>query len=562
MIRRVSFTSVMHQVFVCLVVGFLLLAGGTTASKKPAAVTKVQLRHFHKALASPSWRTRQRALVSMAKLAPRATQVIPLLRKALNDRHKAVCVAAIKALRAFGPKARQAAPGLIQVFLLRGHRTIIGDTLIRIGPSARAPLLRLLQHKSQAIRFYAIVILGHIRPYTKDMLAPLIKAFLAPQPRAVSYHVSNAARGVLVKMGKMAIPSLLQSLRTHPRYAPYIVETIGYMGPKAKPPLPAMIRVLTQTKAKNIQRRITSSIASVGPQATGALLVLLRHRELRLRRLAVETLSTIYSGRQKSPSELFSGAMMRAQNKGKSLFEKELANGGSWGLGTATSKLVRPKGAKCLRAFMQALQDSDDRVKSGAMYLLSRMKAEAAPAIPLLVGLLKSRRSYIRSDAAMALGGIGKEPQKVIPLLIEMLKQPHRHDPIDIARALGAFGRPAAKATPVILQRLLRAKKELKGHKKHIAGLNYIVSLGKIGRGVLPFVTPWLQSKEKKKRLEALSIIRCLGPKARALSAVLQTLTKDKAKDIRDAAKMALKCIKKYGCFSMIPLDLACQRGG
>ncbi len=101
-----------------------------------------------------------------------------------------------------------------------------------------------------------------------------------------------------------------------------------------------------------------------------------------------------------------------------------------------------------------ALDDADPSVRHVAAQQLGKLGAEAAPAVPALLGLLQ--REEDTATAAEALRQIDTAPAEAIPLLMEMLQNPEqdrrsRYYALYLLRKAG----PAAQSALPTLRRMV-----------------------------------------------------------------------------------------------------------
>jgi HEAT repeat protein len=104
---------------------------------------------------------------------------------------------------------------------------------------------------------------------------------------------------------------------------------------------------------------------------------------------------------------------------------------------------------------IEAVQDSDPRVRRLAALHICRCGPAARAAVPALIDALRSKDNDLRKEAAEALGGVGGED----PVLAGLLVQAYRRTRSDLprkgtVRALASFDKVAAVGIPVLAEHL------------------------------------------------------------------------------------------------------------
>ena len=119
----------------------------------------------------------------------------------------------------------------------------------------------------------------------------------------------------------------------------------------------------------------------------------------------------------------------------------------------------RPRGAlaamgpRAVRPMICALTNSNERVRSCAALVLTRIGPSARDAAPALLRSLTDPDARVRAHAAGALGRIEADPKIAVPVLVERLSDSDSYVRLCAAMSLGDFGERATSAVPA-LQRL------------------------------------------------------------------------------------------------------------
>ena len=107
-----------------------------------------------------------------------------------------------------------------------------------------------------------------------------------------------------------------------------------------------------------------------------------------------------------------------------------------------------------------------DRLKTGtvetklrALERLEQLGPRSAPAVPMLISMLRDAAPGIRAQAALALGRIGPEAKAAIPDLVPLLNDPDHAVRAAAAGTLGHIGPQAEAAIPALV-RYIRANRD------------------------------------------------------------------------------------------------------
>jgi HEAT repeat protein len=108
-----------------------------------------------------------------------------------------------------------------------------------------------------------------------------------------------------------------------------------------------------------------------------------------------------------------------------------------------------PYEGKSVAELERMLRDPDPAVQTQGAFGLSRVGAEALPAVPALTEALKSPQSIVRQNAALALGQIGPEAKDAVPALTAVLRDREWAVRRQVVVALGQIGPDARSAAAV-----------------------------------------------------------------------------------------------------------------
>lgn len=193
---------------------------------------------------------REAAAVSLGLL--KDSRAIGPLMALLRDETPAVREQAAEALGRLGP---QSEPLLVKELLEGppGTREAAALALGRLGRAVQ-PLAQAVQDKEANVRQRAAWALGQSR--SPAAIPPLIRALGDPDS-----HVSYAARDTLTRLGKLAVPSLIQAFNSNNRLiAHYAEEAVGAM---EEPPV-AELKAALRDPREAIRLHAALALAGLG----------------------------------------------------------------------------------------------------------------------------------------------------------------------------------------------------------------------------------------------------------------------------------------------------------
>jgi HEAT repeat protein len=204
-------------------------------------------------------------------------------------------------------------------------------------------------------------------------------------------------------------------------------------------------------------------------------------------------------------------------------------------------------GAPAVPAVLRALDDHRLNVRAGALAAIGILNYRGAvhqdvkPIVAKVLAALQDANPVIRREAASALHGFRSEREVVVPALVQALQDADRaSNPSEVsvsviaARSLGSLGADAKSAIPGLLE-TIRSNDD--GLRWRAFGAVGIIARAdeSVAAAVLPKLLKLLKDKERPgNRLLALTALDQMGAAAKpALSALRETL---KASDVEDPA--------------------------
>ena len=339
----------------------------------------------------------------------------------------------------------------------------------------------------------------------------------------------------LVKIGKPAIPDLIEALRDKNllvrRSAALILAKIG------SPAIPALVKALKDSDVR-VRRRAAAVLKTISDQwawdlfgdkseakaAVPQLIPLLKDSDADVRSSAASALGKIGAETKTAGPQLVPLLKDSDPNVRSSAAD-------ALGKIGAQAKTAGPQ-------LVPLLKDSDARVRISAADALRNMGAEAKTALPQLIPLLKDSDADVRSSAASALGSIGAEAKIAVPQLVPLLKDSDARVRINAADALGKIGFEAKIAVPQLVPLLKDSDTYVR--------INAASALGSIGaeaKIAVPQLIPLLKDSEPYVRGSAASALGSIGLEAKTAVPQLILLLKDSDGFVRSNAARALESI-------------------
>ena len=247
---------------------------------------------------------------AMKKFGEADESAVPVLVALLSEKNESAWKTvearwkAADLLRQLGPKARDAAPALIEAL---GDddlhvRTLVATSLGAMTPppkEAEAPLIAALARGDRSSAAAARALSAY-KAEARGAIPALLKALQAREAE-VRW---NAAR-TLGKIGpeaKTAVPALLEAMKDEEsKVREHAAEAMGDIGPGAIDSVPALIAILKDT-APRVRRDAARSLGQIGPAANlavPALKGLLKDEDEMVRQAATKALRILDGGAAK-----------------------------------------------------------------------------------------------------------------------------------------------------------------------------------------------------------------------------------------------------------------------
>jgi HEAT repeat protein len=205
-------------------------------------------------------------------------------------------------------------------------------------------------------------------------------------------------------------------------------------------------------------------------------------------------------------------------------------------------------------AFINALEDEDERIRQISAQSLTEIGWEAADAVAGLIPGLEDEDRAVRWATAQALAAIGPAAEAAVPNLTLALDDEYWRVRQAAAEALQNIGPGATAAVPALIQTIENARSDY--HFRLFAAA--AGALANIGRAAVPALVQTVEEGSDNGREAAAGALGSMGPEAvDAVPALTQALA-DEDGWVRLAAFYALTRISPTQKFEFsMPLELA-----
>jgi HEAT repeat protein len=487
------------------------------------------------ALVDACWGDRARsarALEKLRALGPRARAAVPGLLAFWmkeQDAGRPPEAALIQALGAIGPDAREAVPALVK--LLKEDdarlRPALAEALGQIGPAAdeAAPLIAgLLRQKDPATQDRALAALARMGNRDESVRAAL-KEFLQAEKPANSPRAGRAAVALLrlEPDSALACRTLVQAVNLHGDFTDLGQEAERLLRQHARAVTPTLAEAVGDTRLSGSQRaRAAGALRLIGPDAgdsRDALQRALADGDRGVRVSAALALAAV----DPTVPEAIPPLVDALGRPGPWSHRFEDRKKGSMGGRPGVPTLLPRFGEAAVPALVAALKSRRDEQRRGAAEVLGEIGPDARDAADELLRVLKADDNLsVRAAAGLALGKVAPDRTEAVPPLLALLKDPNFDVRSRACQAVGRFGPAARDARETLL--------ELATHDRYQVGMRSAALRSLVGIGADADAVAALG--QHLRRLEHyeyatgddFELIEELGPRAKALTEPLRDL--------------------------------------
>ena len=222
---------------------------------------------------------RYAAIDDLGELHESAESVVPALANLLKDKDPKVRWHSARSLGDYGPLAKPAV-GELRALLSDKDRVVQHHAALALGKIGDRSdetidaLVKTVTVPDERVARAAITALRHLDPDPKRVIAALDQ-LLSSEDQVIVVHALEA----VVERGAKAVPVLNEALK-RPKTAYLACAAIEQIGPDAAGTVPALTKLLGDTKHSNLLIQSLLALASIGPAAQPAspkIISLLEH---------------------------------------------------------------------------------------------------------------------------------------------------------------------------------------------------------------------------------------------------------------------------------------------
>jgi HEAT repeat protein len=350
-------------------------------------------------------KVRASAALALGQMTPIPPAAMPHLIAALRDKHERVRGTAAYGVAAFGPKAENAVPALLEMIATDSHSPAAIRALGAVGPASKAALPSLLDilkdRKNNAeVRAAAADALLRIDPRHERLVAVFVQGL--EQHGANDLWVTNRCELALSRLGAAATPALTAAL-ADPQYKARsrVIAILGRRGSAPDEIIPVFAKAL-KDEDPAVRKQAGVELGQMGLRGLGTLMAAAKSDDSRARAAALAGL-----------------------------------------------RIITPRTAEVNKALLTALQDADADVRSAGVEAIGA-GSMAAELVPSLVAQVQSDK--FREAAIATLGQIGPSAKDAVPALVAVLRSADVPARKASAAALVRIGEPASTALVALLR--------------------------------------------------------------------------------------------------------------
>jgi HEAT repeat protein len=479
----------------------------------PAAAALPALLEMRKDLIAD---VRRRAVYAIGRIKPPAATGLPVLIGMLGDEDPEVCTTAVEGLAGYG---KEAVPALV--------KALGGDS---------AQVRRHCMRALAAIGPDAVAAMPALRPW---LLQP-------------GSDLQADAAAALARIGKPAIPVLVEALQTDPATLPAQV-VLGFGDPWAL--------LVAWRDFPDIHGHAVKALADIGPDAIPVLLTALHNPNADIRANAAGALGSVGYADERVVTAL--AAVLRdpdvpVRNQATAALLRDLS---------ADPRLMLP-------GLRQALEDRDAAVRANAVKVLGAL---GPVALPVLLAALKDPEVKTQLEAVKALDALAAEKEEMLAAMVPLLQDENALLRQNVVRMLYRGGNAAV---PHLLSAL--KDKDAKVRQWAVLALGLpelrpdadptIAALGqalededtlvragaatalvRFGAQAVPLLRKVVKDKNPKVRLAVARAMHLIGPSSPMSWTTVEPLAHDPDAEVRLAATAALE---RFGDLA-VPLLIA-----
>ena len=449
-----------------------------------------------------------------------AGRTLPAWVGDLKDKDVLICEEAIEVIAQIGRPAKSATAELRRLLKADNRNLRIRAALAvwKVGGDPKGVpeiLAEGLKDASSAVRREALVALGTLGSDAAVATSAIVDILDDPDP-----NLRNQAATTLQQLGPAALPALFESLKSNLSVVRQNTllhlgnYMVGHLSKEHLPPLTARLRDDT-LRCRVEAARILWAMGQAGAPVLAALEEGVKAPGGDLQAIIVQTLLSA----TEKPKALV--PMLQVCLDGTNVYVRVQA--------ARVLFEVEKKPQRVVPLYLEILRDPGNQHQGYVNYVIAALvdlKADAAPALPRLIELMKTPNYYVSYEARTVLANIGTPAVAPLVEIVESSTLPPGSQAYEIAiSALGNLGAPAAKAVLPLLSR--------RDENVRVRAIRVVAGLGTHAKDAVPALIEATQDRSMVVRDAALQALGSLGELARAAVPRLVEMAKDRDVNLR-----------------------------
>lgn len=339
--------------------------------------------------------------------------------------------------------------------------------------------------------------------------------------------VADAAADALAAIGSSAAPDLARLLANKaPRLRWFAANILRQMGHGAKPAWTALTKATSDSEPE-IRIQAVWALSNIGDPRSIPTLIEVQGRDGEpedVVRAALHALERFDHGGKRLPALL---ALLRTDS------------GGDWAMG-ALANIGKPALETLVEVANGKVEDKGVRIR--AIMAIGWIGKNAGPALPTLVGFLKSPDPELAQTAARALGRIGKTAHSTAPALLDYIKRLSPSGRVGALFDLYAVDPNSQALVSLAADSLVKARDP----ESRYGAAKILAAIDPKGRAhAVPALIQALRDPDQGVRRWAAKALGKVGPPAREAIPALRAAAASGNRDVQESATTALKAIEK-----------------
>jgi HEAT repeat protein len=482
------------------------------------------------ALADKDARKRRNAANVIGRMGAFGRSAQPALERGLKDEDCQFRIACARALWSQGQMTEALADVLLEAVRTGGEAERQEVLNAVTGPSrskTSLPILReLLKSKDLPSRVRAANAYWDLDPQPKVVLPIYMEGLKSPDLNARMQATQGISK--LGPAAREAVPALIAIMKMpNLGYTGDVYEALARIG---EPSIAPLVELLTTNQANpQVVLGVTHSLGRIGAPAVPAVLPLLDHANVQLRRAAAQVIAQAGAGGKdavpklrtllkKDPDVVVRQHILNALGRMGAaaapavpdLIELARSKNPQFRMSSLRALEQIPADAKLVRPVaLEALEDDNIAIRCRGVSLLWHIAPKHPDLLPHALELLQQPAG--RNEMLMLLGQMGPAAARAVPALTKLLSEPDVNVRRQAAFDLGRIGPAARPAVPALLEQLRNPDNFMRQNV-----LNALHGIGGESARVVPALVEAARQDNGFHRSLILTMLASHGPKASA----------------------------------------------